>query len=430
MDLTKLLSIISTIVIGIMTIFDVRRQNTIITPFSLSAWPLVFIIITVNFLLIYIGFDTVTPRVIVFLFINLLLIWIIGTIFSKIYINKNNFSFIEIFAPYVKFELILILISWIVNFAVFYKVRNLMASYGGLSVLGNPKFEEMMISGPVAHLAQYGKVTFILLSFMYPLLKHKFITLFTLFGLVITFFALQVKYNLIGVLLMVFFYYNYVKTPQKQISNIFRFSLATVLLMALFLVILTVFWGTFAVSKKSVWLFLSKNLLSYFFSSPIVLDKWLDHAFVQPDWTLLLVFKNVINRICGNPFVYNALNYVDLNFSEVAPDIYSNVATSYGTYYIIGGWTFCLFMTALISVINYIIFTETNKRPTPIKIFLNMTLLNIAFMSFFGQYFTYLSYYEMIIFFVITIKIMDCYNAFVYRQPNEININKSLLIND
>ncbi len=424
MELTKLSSLFFAAVILAMTIFEKRRLNTIITPFSVSAWPLVFIILVVNFMLVKIEFDIVTPRAILFLLANLFIIWLIGIIFSYIHNNDRIQSLNDIFLPYVKFEKILIVLSWVVNIVVFLKMKNLLAKYGGLSFLGDYRFEEMINSGPEAHISQFGKVTFLLLSFIYPMANHKKTILITLFGSIVMLFMLQSKYNLIGVLVIVFIYYNFTKPVKKQIGSILKFSLLTLMIMALSLITLTIFWGTFKVSKQSVWLFLSKNLLSYFFSSPIVLDKWLDHAFVQPDWTLLLLFKNIINRIVGNPLVYSSLDYVDLNFSEVAKDVYSNVGTSYGTYFIIGGWIFSLFMSTVISSLTYFVYYSTKKKPNPVNVFLCMTLLNIALFSFFGQYFTFLPYYEMIIFYIVTIKVMDTYNLFISDYQNSLPLRK------
>lgn len=424
MELTKLSSLFFAAIILAMTIFEKRRLNTIITPFSVSAWPLVFIILVVNFLLVKIEFDIVTPRAILFLLANLFIIWLIGIIFSYIHNNDRIQSLNDIFLPYVKFEKILIVLSWVVNIVVFLKMKNLLAKYGGLSFLGDYRFEEMINSGPEAHISQFGKITFLLLSFIYPMAKYKKTILITLFGSIVMLFMLQSKYNLIGVLVIVFIYYNFTKPVKKQISSILKFSLLTLMIMALSLITLTIFWGTFKVSKQSVWLFLSKNLLSYFFSSPIVLDKWLDHAFVQPDWTLLLLFKNIINRIVGNPLVYSSLDYVDLNFSEVAKDVYSNVGTSYGTYFIIGGWIFSLFMSTVISSLTYFVYYSTKKKPNPVNVFLCMTLLNIALFSFFGQYFTFLPYYEMIIFYIVTIKVMDIYNLFISDYQNSLPLRK------
>ena len=108
MELTKLSSLFFAAVILAMTIFEKRRLNTIITPFSVSAWPLVFIILVVNFMLVKIEFDIVTPRAILFLLANLFIIWLIGIIFSYIHNNDRIQSLNDIFLPYVKFEKILI----------------------------------------------------------------------------------------------------------------------------------------------------------------------------------------------------------------------------------------------------------------------------------------------------------------------------------
>ncbi len=397
-------------IIFLLTVFDKQRLNTVLTPFSLSAWPLVVIILIVNFLLGGLEFKFVTVRAQLFLLSNVLVIWLIGLIFlynSKVE-DRKNIS--DVFQSYVRYQYVLITLSWIVNIAVFLRVRSLLASNGGFAYLGDPEYEDLITSGPVAHLAQFGKVTFIFLCLILPHISKKKLIYFTLFGLVLSFVALQVKYNLISVLVIAFIYHNYSLSVRKQLTNIMIFSLLVVLLMGLFLVLLTVFWGTYFGSKTSVWLFVLRNMLSYLFSAPIVLDEWLSHPGVQPDWTLLIIFRNILNIINGNPILYNPLNYVDLDFTEVAPMVFSNVGTGWGSYYIIGGWLFSLFMSGLVSIISYHFFFLCARKNTSISIFFNLIFLSLATLSFFGQYFTLISYYEMCVMFIVLLGILNLYN--------------------
>ncbi len=64
-----------------LTIIDARRLNTIITPFTVTAWPFAIISLVTNFILGYLRFPPMTMRVHLFVLVNLVIIWLIGYIF-------------------------------------------------------------------------------------------------------------------------------------------------------------------------------------------------------------------------------------------------------------------------------------------------------------------------------------------------------------
>ena len=64
-----------------LTILDAKRLKTIITPFSVAAWPLAIISLVTNFLLGYLKFPPMTMRVHLFLLLNLIIVWLVGFIY-------------------------------------------------------------------------------------------------------------------------------------------------------------------------------------------------------------------------------------------------------------------------------------------------------------------------------------------------------------
>jgi len=417
-------------IIFLLTIFDKRRLNTVLTPFTVTAWPFVLISILVNFTLVFLGFPPVTVRVHLFILLNLLILWGIGFTSSYLFkkkpeVSKNN-AYTSAFEPFIRFELFIIAISWIITIATLYKVRELLGKYGGFTFVGDPRFEEMMIVGITAHLIQVGKVCFILLCFLFKSSNRKWLYWLTLSGLFIAIASIQVKYHLLWLFIILFLFLNMEKQVSVQIKSLIKVCVLIIVVMNLFWILLTLAWGTFSFTSKGIWEFLVKQTLNYISSGPIALDKWLNHGNSQPARTLFLVFINFKNVIFNNPLRFSALNYVTIGFVETGPKLVSNVGTAYGVYYLIGGYIFTIFMTVLISSFSYLFFYLSRKKQTPYLIFLNLISLTLGSLTFFVQYFTLLSLYEMIFIYVCFIAIFQVLNYFksIPVTPEVINSNK------
>jgi len=128
---------------------------------------------------------------------------------------------------------------------------------------------------------------------------------------------------------------------------------------------------------------------------------------------MFIVFKNIFNVIFGDPKRIELIPYVTHGFIETAPGITSNIGTSFGVYYLIGGYPFTLFMTALLSIFTYIFYYKSFRSTKPFWIYLNLIFLTSGMLSFFGQYFTTFAIYEMTAIFFIFI--------FIFRVLNHIH---------
>ncbi len=397
-----------------LTIIDARRLNTIITPFTVTAWPFAIISLVTNFILGYLRFPPMTMRVHLFVLVNLVIIWLIGYIFSQVYrIKGTDIVTIDIkavFKPFVRYQYFLMILSVLLSIIIYFRVYSLIKQFGGWWFFGDARFEEMMIIGPVAHLIQVAKVCFLLLIFIYPHSKRKFFIIISLLGLLIAIALIQVKYHLIWLMIIGFLYLNIPKKQSGQLKGVAMISLLVFLMMNVFWISLTFAWGTFSVDNEDVRNYLFNNSINYFVSGPILLDRWLDWPNIKPDWVLLTVIKNISYVLMGIPLREDFIPLISHGFLETAPGIRSNVGTSFGLYYMIGGYPFTIFMTTLLTFLSYLFFYKTVRMKSPIWIYLNLIFLTMMMMSFYGQYFTTISPYEMTFIFMLFIYIFKILN--------------------
>ncbi|MFA4917418.1 MAG: O-antigen polymerase [Syntrophales bacterium] len=398
-----------------LTILEKKRLNTLVTPFTVTAWPFVFIAVLVNFLLIHLDFKPFTMRAQLFILANLGILWVIGYIVvhfsgTKTHQEVGSSQFDNIFEKFAAYEWLLIGIAWFAIGVIFRRVNSLLSQYGGFAFVGDPRFEMMMMYGFPAHMGEVAKTCFLLLGIFFSFSKRKILVITTLLGLFIALTSMQVKYHLLWVLIMLFIY-RVIKLPvAKQWRALFWTGFVVVLVMNLFWILLTIAWQTFSLTSKGIWQFLFEHTMLYVTSGPVAFDHWLDYANIKPQESLLVVFLNIKNVLLGNPLRISAMPYVNISFVPTAAHTVSNVGTAYGVYYIIGGWTFTLFMTVLLSSIYYLVFVQNRKRTNVYLIFINILCMTLAALTFFVQYFTLLSLYETILIYSVVITIFQVLN--------------------
>ncbi|MBU4444538.1 MAG: DUF6337 family protein, partial [Candidatus Marinimicrobia bacterium] len=122
-------------------------------------------------------------------------------------------------------------------------------------------------------------------------------------------------------------------------------------------------------------------------------------------WTLLLTFINIKNFLTGNPNMINPAVYVGGGFFETAPQISSNVGSAFGVYYLIGGVLFCFFMTVLFAIVSYFLYYRAFSTKNPVLVYFNLLFCMLGMLTFFVQYFTLLTLYEMTLVFLLFIGI-------------------------
>ncbi|MBP7885767.1 MAG: oligosaccharide repeat unit polymerase [Candidatus Marinimicrobia bacterium] len=415
MNLDQITSLTFFSIVFALTTFEKRRLNTLVTPFIVTAWPFAIISVLVNYILIYIGFKPFTMRAQLFVLCNLMILWIIGQLFSHFYktektINQNSGRLDNLIMEYSDYEWLVIIISWIVIGVILKKVISLFNQFGGFAFLGDPRFEDKMTHGFAAHMGEVAKVCFILLGIFFRFSKRKVLSFLTLVGLFIALAAMQVKYHLLWVVIMLFIYKINEIPPSKQWKALLWTGIIVLFIMNLFWVLLTIAWKTFSFTSEGVWKFLLEHTMLYITSSPINLDEWLNYPAIKPDSTMLSVFYNIKNVIIGNPLRSDPGQDVSIGFLPISNITFSNTGTAYGVFYLIGGWMFTLFMTVLLSVIYYWVFFQNRRQPNIYLTFINIFCMTLATLTFFVQYLTLLSLYEFIFIYLIMITIFRVLN--------------------
>ncbi len=399
-----------------------KRLKNMITPFIFAAIPLLVIFILNNFVLIYFQFPPISLKSQLFIALCLFITFLVGFFLSKLFRQitpVSNKIFTNFGNEFSKFDPLIIFIAWGIIFVILHRSFSLMRQHGGFAYFGNQEYEDKMIVGFVAHLVQFGKVLFLFLIFTISKTKYKKLSVITLVGLGIAIASIQVKYHIMFIILMAFLFYTFAKPVKKQIKILGISGLILFLLMNVFWIALTLAWGTFGFAKTGVWEFLLKQTLNYFVTGPIVLNTWLMHPGVKPDWTLLVVFINFYYFITGSFLRINTIPLLNLYFQQTAPGLYSNVGTAYGVYYLIGGMPFTVFMVIIVSLISYLFYFLALKKYNSYFMFLTLLFVTLNLLSFFGQYFTFLSIYEMTFLFfamIIFFKSINYLNSLINKN--------------
>jgi len=388
-----------------LTLVEKRYLDNLFTPFTVTAWPFAIISLLVNLFAVRLEFLPVTARANYFILLNLFIIWLVG--FLMFHSRKKTLEkqdYIEVFSKYREFRFFLLILSWIVIIAVFLKISSIIGKEG-LAYIGTVEFEKKMITGPVAHLTILGKVLLILLVIILWNHRKNPFDYLTMVLLGISILSLMVKYHIMWVVLIIFFILNLNLAPKFQFKKVANIALLVMILFMVNYFILIFSWGTFSLSNSRMWEFIFGWLLNYVTSGTILLDKWMDLAYTSPWWTPFIVFINLKNVIIGNPERIDFLYLVAPGFMHSSPKFFSNVGTSFGTYYIIGGFPFTLLLSISTAVISYWFYLRSFCFKGPIMIFITAIFLTLGVLSFFGQYFTVLSLYEMTLLYLLLVGI-------------------------
>ena len=409
------------IILGLSYI-EVKKLNNLITPFTVSALPFVVIILLVNFVISPFGILTVTIRAQYFILFCLLLIWIVGQFFVHNNIEvKNSIDYnpFKIFENFKEYRYIVSFLAYLIALITLWRVRELVSANGGLFYLGTQEYEDEIVKGPVAHIIVFGKSLFIFLYLISKNSKGKIFTYTALFVLGLSIFSLMVKYHLLWLIMIVFFINNYNKPIRSQFKSILKIFVLLLTVFIFYFFILTLLWDTFSVTNIVIWEFFFKTILNYALTGPIVLDMWLDNPSIKPQWTFLTFPLNLMYVIFGDPQRIGTVENVSMGFYNVGMDIWSNVGTSFGVYYLIGGFPFVIFFTILFAIASYYFFMKGLKSHNYYYSFLAWFFLALNTLNFFVQFFTLLSFYQFPVFFFILVIIFKLVNKFYYSEKKQ-----------
>lgn len=388
-----------------LTLAEKKYLNNLFTPFTATAWPFAIISMMINLVAVRLEFFPVTARANYFILLNLFIIWLVGFLMfhsQKKSLEKQNY--IEVFSEFREFRYFLLFLSWIVIITVFLKVISILGREGW-HYIGTNEFEKKMTQGPVAHLTIMGKALLILAVLILWDSKKSWLDYLTMVLLGISILSLMVKNHIMWVVLIIFFIFNLNLAPKLQFKKVVNIVLFLITLFMVNYFILIFGWGTFSVSNPSMWEYIFGWFFNYLISGTILLDRWMDLAYTSPWWTPFIVFINLKNVIIGNPERIDFVKFVAPGFMHSSPKFYSNVGTSFGTFYLIGGFPFTFLVTMSTATLSYWFYLKSFYFKNPITIFIAAVFLTSGLLSFFGQYFTILSVYEMTFFYLFFIGI-------------------------
>jgi hypothetical protein len=147
-----------------LTYFDYKRFNNLLTPFAVTMLPIATISMVVNFLYSDMGILPVTARVNIFLLLMGIAIWIPGLLFKthprKETLTSTNRGFLST-TQFLKFLPGLIGIAILIFLITLNKALGLAAANGGYFFMASYEFEVEMTRGWVAHLNVFGQAVFI-----------------------------------------------------------------------------------------------------------------------------------------------------------------------------------------------------------------------------------------------------------------------------
>ncbi len=395
-----------------LTAVEKKYSKNLFTPFMVTAWPYAIISVLVNLFAVQLDFLPVTARVNFFVLLNLSLIWLIGMMMYQSYgIPREKTDFAAIFSRYREFRYFLLSLSWIVILAVTYKVFSILRKEGLLYV-STGEFEDKMVSGLTAHLGQVGAIVLVLYVLSLWNFRKTYFDYLTMLSLGITITAMMVKYPIVWTVLTIFFIKNLNSSVKLQVRKLFYIAGFIILIFVVNFLILYTAWSDFGLTSAAMWKRIWGWFINYLCSGPIMLDKWIDYAHSKPWWSLFVVPINFTNVIIGDPERLNAVKFVSPGFLSVAPGFKSNVGTSFGVYYMIGGFWFTILTTVIIGLLSYYFYLKSFRSSNPIVAYLAAVFLIMGILSFFVQYFTLLTPYYLLVLFSLFVGMFEIILAF------------------
>ncbi len=386
---------------------EIKRFKMIVTPGVFFAAPFLFIILLTNFVLIYYQYPPITLRVMWFLAIQAVIIWLLGRALQRYFPPQSDWRIKSIIDDlsdfYVRYALIFVGLGLLAALFIIGKSFYLFASHGSWHYFGHSDYEKIMSRGIIAHLIHLDKISCFFLILIYRKSSAKLKWLYWLVFL-LSFFALalvQIKHHILHLILLMFLFVIISRNTKEQLK-----SLATGLI--LIVAVFSSFWVILAYlshieQTAKIMNILAKYFINYLFSGTMNLDLWMRHSYVMPEWSPIVTFRNLFNVLMGNPRIYSNVYYLSMDFSYIAPATISNVATAYGPFFLIGGWPFAVFYSIVIGALSYVFFYWSLVKKNVFILYINLILLVYLLFSFFGAYVLFISFYEVPIqlFFII-----------------------------
>lgn len=398
----------------VISYWEKKKFGTIITPFSMMAWPYVIVVTLINFGGVFFGFFPVNLKSILFV-IGCLIFFQAGGIIVQLFfpptvtkkesINIDSYTLDHFFNYYRPLFVFLAVVSICVGLI---NLLQAVQTAGGWLGIASSKFEEAYGKGLLAHIMTINRAAFLFLFADY-LHKKRISILMLIVLMFITVLVLQIKNHIITLVIGGLFFAYLFKLIKFNLKKIIIY---VVLIYLMFNISYGIGFSKIGISNaysSKVQLYLLSHFFTYLFGGPIGFSEILQNP-VYPLYTYKEVFAVIVN-------IYNALsgdkNVVDVIFNQWIPvsSIYkyfhsSNVFTMFGMLYMYIGLYGTYLYLFFLGIISYWL------RWLALKNIYNVGwkliyafLLSYLTLSFFGLFFNTLLIYEAFFFMLILPKL-------------------------
>ncbi|MGC9001162.1 DUF6337 family protein [Caldisericum sp.] len=390
--MTLLLFILGSIVL---MFFEYQEYKTLFTPFGVILIPIALISLYVNLIGVQRGFKPVTSDSLIFLSLNLFVIWLAGQLiffanFKKFSITKD-FENVKGFVQ--KNAKTLLIIMWVAIFGGFFRLFSFVRQYG-VNMVGTKTFEAAYGKGIFAHLTLLGYPSFILLTSLFPKNLNKKVLFISILLMVFVLLVSGVKYQLILPVISIFLIYSFIGHERKILSRriIFFGFLLVAIFFGSYLVAFSARYGISVVTR--VWLYLISHLEDYILAGPIALGMYLsNYNQIFKTIDLFTVPLNIYNWLSGVKDISKVLwtqPYVDISQTETA-----NVGTMFSTLYLAVGYWGSVFFSLILGFISYLLYFIAFRSKKVVWMLLNSWMLAVLSLSFFGFHFHLILVWEV-----------------------------------
>ncbi|MGC9101150.1 MAG: DUF6337 family protein [Caldisericum sp.] len=390
--MTLLLFILGSIVL---MFFEYQEYKTLFTPFGVILIPIALISLYVNLIGVQRGFKPVTSDSLIFLSLNLFVIWLAGQLIFfanfKKFIIKKDFENVKGFVQ--KNAKTLLIIMWVAIFGGFFRLFSFVRQYG-VNMVGTKTFEAAYGKGIFAHLTILGYPSFILLTSLFPKNLNKKVLFISILLMGFVLLVSGVKYHLILPVISIFLIYSFIGHERKILPRriIFLGFLLVTIFLGSYLVAFSARYGISVVTR--VLLYLISHLEDYILAGPIALGVYLsNYNQIFKTIDLFTVPLNIYNWLSGVKDISKVLwtqPFVDISQTKTA-----NVGTMFGTLYLAVGYWGSVFFSLILGFISYLLYFIAFRSKKVVWMLLNSWMLAVLSLSFFGFHFHLILVWEV-----------------------------------
>ncbi|MBN2011725.1 oligosaccharide repeat unit polymerase [candidate division KSB1 bacterium] len=301
--------------------FSYRREGLFITPINVMVWPYVIVSIMVNVVGIHFGYFAVHLKSIFFV-LSCMTFFGIGGILIQKFLNddyeiEQQHKLQDMFTQYRSAFIIVGIIAILAGFIHFYHALN---QVGGWVQIASREFEEAYGKGLLAHVMVLNRPAFLFLA-AYFLYRKRVSVLALLVLMFVTVLVLQIKNNIITILLGAFYFSYLFKLVKFNLKKAFVYAIVIFVLFNVSYIIGYTRIGVSNAYSSKIQEYLVHLFFSYLFGGPIGTSEIFNYA-QYPMYSMKEVFAVPIN-------LYNVLLLGSSDIIEIIIRHWIPISTNY-----------------------------------------------------------------------------------------------------